>query len=170
MTEDLFPLKLILARACTTYLTLCGICPAFDWKTVSLTGGSVAAPQRHTYFCTSLSSSRFTSNSFYTTFLVIFWAVVESLLLSSSCNSGCTYSTFVWLAPVALPVSVSVLKLSLFAMTIGGFPYTMSRGQALEISASCKALMEYKRRKMLWLMHIPYLCNMSSFHGSPQLS
>ena len=81
-------------------------------------GGSVPAPGGHTNCCTFASFLHITFNYFDTSFLVTFWVVVESTLLSSLNKSGCTYSMFIWWATVALPVSVSILNLSLFTMTI----------------------------------------------------
>ena len=131
------------------YWSLCGRCPPFYWATVSLTGGSVPALWGDTYCFSFVNSLQFTSSSLDTSFLVTYWVVIGSSLLSSSYDLDCTYSTFVQWAPAALPVSVSVFKSSLSTMAIGGFPYAMPRGQVLKVLAFRKAHMTYKRMRSL---------------------
>ena len=60
-----------------------------------------------------------------------------------------TYHTFVRWAPIVLPVSLSILKSLFSTMTTGECPYAMPRGQVLEVSASCKTYMAYKKRRSL---------------------
>ena len=83
------------------------------------------------------------------TSFVIFWAVVESLLLSYSYNLCCTYHTVTRQAEVALPLCVSILKSLFSTMTIGTLPYAMPRGQVLEVSTSRNAYMAHTRSRSL---------------------
>ena len=121
---------------------------SFDWATVFLTGGSVLALEGHTYCCT-FASSLFSTSIFFDTSSVIFWAVVESLLLSYSYNLCCNYHTVTRQAEVALPLSVSILKSLFSTMTIGSLPYAMPRGQVLEVSTSRNAYMAHTRSRSL---------------------
>ena len=87
------------------------------------------------------------------------WTVAELWLRSSSYDLGCTYMGLVPWAPVALLMNISIFKSLLFTLTIGGFLYGMARGQVLQVSASRKANVAYKRWRLLQLMHIPHLRN-----------
>ena len=133
----------------TTDLTLCGCCPPFNWATVSLTGGSVPSPRRHTHCRTFVSSLYFTSTSNYfdTSFLVTLWAVVNHchFLLRT-----------IWVAHIEHSFNGHQLHCQwayefwnrcypLWLLEV--FHNAMLRGQVLEVSASPKAHIEYKRRR-----------------------
>ena len=103
------------------------------------------------YFCTKTCSSKdmnHLSNTLWTLpSLELRNCSLTTNSLPTPRDSAGTYSTLIRWAPLALPMSVSVLKLLLSTMTIGGFPYAMPRGQVLEVSTSRKVKMTYKRRR-----------------------